>query len=51
LLHAVDERPAEIGNVDLAVAAMVENESARALYERRGFLAREIVLNRFGSEG
>jgi ribosomal protein S18 acetylase RimI-like enzyme len=50
LLDAVDERLAEIGIVDLAVAAMVENESARALYERRGFRAREVVLYRFGSE-
>jgi ribosomal protein S18 acetylase RimI-like enzyme len=49
LLDAVDERLAEIGIVDTAVAAMVENGSARALYERRGFLAREIVLYRFGS--
>ena len=51
LLDAVDERLAEMGIVDLAVAAMVENEAARALYERRGFTAREVVLYRFGSGG
>ena len=48
LLDAVDARLAALGIVDVVVAAMVENEDALRLYERRGFVPREIVLYRFG---
>jgi ribosomal protein S18 acetylase RimI-like enzyme len=37
-----------LGIGDVSVAAMVENEAALRLYERRGFVPREVVLYRFG---
>jgi ribosomal protein S18 acetylase RimI-like enzyme len=48
LLDAIDERLATLGIGDVVVAAMVENEDALRLYERRGFVRREVVLYRFG---
>lgn len=48
LLDAVDARLQEMGIVDVAVAAMVENEAALRLYASRGFVPREVVLYRFG---
>lgn len=48
LLDAADERLAALGIHDVAIAAMVENEAALRLYERRGFVRREIYLYRFG---
>jgi len=50
LLDAVDARLSAMGIRDVAVAAMVENEAALRLYARRGFVAREVVLYRFGSD-
>jgi ribosomal protein S18 acetylase RimI-like enzyme len=46
LLDAIDERLAAMGITAVAVAAMVENEAALRLYERRGFVPREILLYR-----
>jgi ribosomal protein S18 acetylase RimI-like enzyme len=48
LLDAIDERLAAMGIDDLAVGTMVENADALRLYERRGFVPREIFLIRFG---
>lgn len=48
LLDAVDERLAALGIVDVAIAAMVENEAALRLYTSRGFVPREVMLYRFG---
>jgi ribosomal protein S18 acetylase RimI-like enzyme len=50
LLDAIDERLAALGIVDVAVAAMVENEDALRWYQRRGFVPREVVLYRFGEQ-
>ena len=50
LLDAVDARLAGLGVTAVAVAAMVENAGALRLYERRGFVPREVVLWRFASE-
>jgi ribosomal protein S18 acetylase RimI-like enzyme len=47
LLDAIDERLAALGIRDVAVSAMVENEAALRLYQRRGFVPRETVLWRF----
>jgi ribosomal protein S18 acetylase RimI-like enzyme len=46
LLDAIDERLAAMGIKAVAVAAMVENEAALRLYERRGFVPREVLLYR-----
>lgn len=48
LLDAIDQRLAALGIQNVAVAAMVENEPALRLYQRRGFVPREVVLYRFG---
>jgi ribosomal protein S18 acetylase RimI-like enzyme len=47
LLDTVDARLDVLGIRDVAVAAMVENEAALRLYERRGFVRREVILYRF----
>ena len=49
LLNEIDARLAALGIRDVAIAAMVENEGALRLYQRRGFVPREIVLYRFGT--
>ena len=51
LLDAVDARLAALGIRDVAIAAMVENEAALRLYERRGFSRREVLLYRLGGTG
>lgn len=48
LLDAAESRLAALGIVDVAIAAMVENEAALRLYASRGFVPREIMLYRFG---
>jgi ribosomal protein S18 acetylase RimI-like enzyme len=50
LLDAVDARLAALGIRDVSVAAMTENTAALRLYERRGFVRREVVLYRFGGD-
>ena len=50
MLDAVDARLIALGIRDVAVAAMVENAAALRLYARRGFVAREVVLYRLGSD-
>jgi ribosomal protein S18 acetylase RimI-like enzyme len=50
LLDEVDAWLAALGIRDVAVAAMVENEAALRLYERRGFVRREVVLYRFAGQ-
>src|SRR3954447_8253804 len=47
LLDAIDDRLATLGIQDVAISAMVENEAAIRLYQRRGFLPREFILWRF----
>jgi ribosomal protein S18 acetylase RimI-like enzyme len=47
LLDAIDERLAALGIQDVAISAMVENDAALRLYQRRGFVPREIILWRF----
>ncbi len=47
LLDAVDDRLAALGVTAVSIAAMVENAGALRLYERRGFVPREVVLWRF----
>jgi ribosomal protein S18 acetylase RimI-like enzyme len=49
LLDAIDTRLTALGISDISVAAMVENEAALRLYQRRGFVPREVVLYRFGN--
>ena len=49
LLDAADQRLAALGIVDVAVAAMVENEDAISFYRRRGFAPRELYLYRIGT--
>jgi len=51
LLDAIDERLAALGIRDIAVSAMVENDAALRLYQRRGFVPREIILWRFAGKG
>jgi ribosomal protein S18 acetylase RimI-like enzyme len=48
LLDAIDARLTALGIRDVSVAAMAENAAALRLYQRRGFIPREIVLYRFG---
>lgn len=48
LLDEIDARLTALGIRDVSVAAMVENAAALRLYQRRGFVPREIVLYRFG---
>jgi ribosomal protein S18 acetylase RimI-like enzyme len=47
LLDAIDERLTALGIHDVTISAMVENESALRLYQRRGFVPRELMLWRF----
>jgi ribosomal protein S18 acetylase RimI-like enzyme len=47
LFDAIDERLAAMGIRAVSLSAMVENEGALRLYQRRGFVPREIVLYRF----
>ena len=49
LLDAAEARLAAMDIVDIAIAAMVENEAALRLYASRGFIAREVVMYRFGT--
>jgi hypothetical protein len=41
----------ELGIVDVAVSAMIENEAARRFYAGRGFAPREVMHYRFGNLG
>jgi ribosomal protein S18 acetylase RimI-like enzyme len=50
LLDAIDERLTTLGIHDVAISAMVENDSAIRLYQRRGFLPRELILWRFAEK-
>ena len=50
LLDAIDGRLADLGINDVTISAMVENESALRLYQRRGFTPRELILWRFANE-
>lgn len=47
LLDEIDARLTDLGIRAVGIAAMVENEAALRLYQRRGFVPREIVLYRF----
>ena len=49
LLDFVDEELARRGIVDVRIAVMVGNRGARRLYERRGLMAGETMLYRFGA--
>jgi ribosomal protein S18 acetylase RimI-like enzyme len=50
LLDTIDERLAALGIHDVAISAMVENDAAIRLYQRRGFAPRELMLWRFADK-
>ena len=50
LLDAIDDRLTNLGIHDVAVSAMVENDAALRLYQRRGFVPRELILWRFAEK-
>lgn len=50
LLEAIDARLGTLGIHDVAVSAMIENDAALRLYQRRGFVPREIILWRFAGK-
>jgi ribosomal protein S18 acetylase RimI-like enzyme len=50
LLDAIDERLTTLGIRDATVSAMIENDAALRLYQRRGFIPREVDLWRFADK-